>query len=46
MLRIQGVPTKKVDGYQEFIGAHSWNEVLINGQWVHMMLQMDIYMEW
>lgn len=36
MLRSQGIPTKIVDGYQEFIGAHSWNEVLINGQWVHI----------
>ena len=36
MLRSQGIPTKIVDGYQELIGNHSWNEVLINGQWVHI----------
>lgn len=36
MLRSQGIPTKIVDGYQELLGNHSWNEVLINGQWVHI----------
>jgi len=36
MLRSQGIPTKIVDGYQELIGNHSWNEVFINGQWVHI----------
>ncbi len=34
ILRSQGIPTKIVDGYLEGEGAHSWNEVLINGQWV------------
>lgn len=37
MLRSQGVPTKIVDGIDELEdGGHSWNEVLINGQWIHI----------
>jgi len=36
MLRSQGIPTKIVDGYQELLGNHSWNEIFINGQWVHI----------
>lgn len=36
ILRSQSIPTKIVDGKLIGIGGHSWNEVLIDNQWIHL----------
>jgi hypothetical protein len=38
MLRVQGIPTKLVVGYLNVAGNaqyHAWNNVFLNGKWVH-----------
>lgn len=43
MLRTQGIPAKLVKGYSDNIeGYHSWNEVLIDGNWVTIDTTYDV----
>jgi transglutaminase-like putative cysteine protease len=36
MLRSQNIPTKLVFGYAPNGEYHSWNEVFVNGTWMHL----------